>query len=224
MTNQELFNKWLPEINRAIASKKSFWSLGSLSYLDYDDISQEIRLHFLAKIHLYDPNKGAFFNWACKLATHRIKNLQRDHYYKIAPPCQKCPFNNGGNFCAFTASGAKDSSCKSFSRWSRLKKNAYELKVALPIEDYDGSRYHQDCDLERGIIELNDKIKDALSERQYLAYKLLYLDGLGDAEVVDLMNFKETKESGRVAGYRQLSNLKKQIYKIAQSVIKEVDF
>ncbi len=224
MTNHELFDKWLPEINRAISSKRSFWALGALSYLDYDDISQEIRLHFLAKIHLYDENKGEFYKWACKLVTHRIKNLQRDHYYKVAPPCQKCVFNNGGNFCALTTSWKKDSSCKWFLKWNRLKKNAYELKMALPIEDYDGSSFHQDCDLERGMKELNEKMKDSLSERQYLAYKLLYLDGLEDAQVVDLMNFKETKESKRVAGYRQLSNLKKQIYKVAQRIVGEIDF
>ncbi len=217
------FEGRLAEINQAIASKKSLWDLYAISYIDYDDVAQQIRIHIYNKLHLYDPKKGSFLNWASKIVQHKIKNIRRDNYGKVAPPCNRCPFNNGDNFCAFTKSGVRDFSCKAYKKWSRLKKDAYSLKLTLPIEEYDGSVTHSDFDIEKGIASLNEKMKERLSPKQYLVYKMLYIDGLGEEDVTEALKFKKTKEAGRVAGYRQLGNLKKQIYEIANQIVREID-
>lgn len=217
------FSERIAEINQAIASKRSLWDLYAISYIDYDDAAQEIRIHIYKKLHLYDPAKGSFLNWASKIVQHKIKNIRRDHYGKLAPPCNRCPFNNGNNFCAFTKSGIRDSTCGSYRKWSKSKKHAYSLKLTLPIEEYDGSVICSDFDIEKGISQLNDKLKERLSQKQYLVYKMIYIDGEDEESVAKILKFKKTREAGRVSGYRQLGNIKKQIYQIANEIVREID-
>lgn len=217
------FNERIDEINQAIASKRSLWDLRSISYLDYDDVAQQIRIHISKKLHLFNPEKGTFLNWASKIVQRKIKNIKRDNYGKLAPPCNRCPFNNGDNFCAFTKSGVRDSSCGAYEKWCKLKKDAYALKLTLPIEDYDGNVTHSDFDIERGIEQLNEKLKECLTPRQYTVYKMIYIDNESEERVAEVLNFKQGNEEGRSAGYRQIGNLKRQIYEIANRIVREID-
>lgn len=218
-----LFEEKLTEINEAIAIKRNLWQLSSISYMDYDDVAQILRLHIAAKIHSYDPSRP-FGPWVSVIITHRIRNLIRDHYGKLAPPCADCPFNNGSNLCQFTKSGFKDSSCEQYSAWANRKKTAYELKLAAPLEDHDGGDHSPiNFDVEKSVDKFHKAMEKILSKRTYEAYRYMYIDGLTDEETVKKMGFKETKEKGRLAGYRQLTNIKKEIRMRADALIKDFD-
>lgn len=222
MTNI-VFEEKIEEIDAIIASKRGFWQLTSLSYIDYDDISQLIRIHIFEKFHLWKRNLP-FPNWVSTVVTNKIKNFIRDHYGKMAPPCNKCPFNNGGSFCQITSSGQKDSSCKPYNKWLKGKKMAYEMKLACSLEDYDGHQtYSKDFDFEKSADKFHCAMQKLLSTRLFEAYRYLYMDGLSDEEVVEKMRFKKTKEKGRLAGYRQLTNIKKEIKSVADELIQNFE-
>lgn len=217
------FEEKIDEVNQAIASKRFLWDLYAISYIDYDDVAQQIRIHISKKMHLFNPSKGTFLNWASKIVQRKIKNIKRDNYGKLAPPCNRCPFNNGDNHCAFTNSGVRDTSCGAYKKWSRLKKDAYSLKLTLPIEEYDGNVVHSDFDIEKGISQLNEVMKEKLNTKQYIVYKMIYIDNNTEEEVAKVLSFKSSNKEGRSAGYRQISNLKRQIYQIASQAVREMD-
>lgn len=213
----------LAVIEDIIAKKRNFWALNSLAYMDYDDVAQLIRIHFQEKINQWTPDKGSFEAWAATVAKNRIKNLIRDNYGKVAPPCNRCPFNNGGDFCAATKSGIKDSSCKEYKKWFCGKRAAYELKLSAPLEDYDGAQRHQDFDVEKTAIKFHEKMKACLSPKMYSAYLLLYVENLTDEEIVKKLGFKKTKEEGRIPGYRQLTNIKNKLIELGKDIVKEIE-
>lgn len=91
------------------------------------------------------------------------------------------------------------------------------------MEDYDGSVTHSDFDIERGIATLNEKLKEKLTPKQYIVYKMIYMDNESEEKVAEVLKFKQGKEIGRSAGYRQIGNLKRQIYEIANLIVREID-
>ena len=44
-------------VNQEIRKRSKKWSLTSLNWIDYDDVSQIIRIHIYEKWHLYDGEK-----------------------------------------------------------------------------------------------------------------------------------------------------------------------
>lgn len=218
-----IFEQNIDKINKAIKQKTSFWALKAITYMDYDDVAQLLRIHVSEKIGQWKEEKGTFESWVAKVVKNRIKNLIRDHYGKVAPPCNRCPFNNGGDFCAFTKSGVKDSSCKEYKKWLFGKKAAYELKLPSTLEDYDGAQKYSEFDVEKTADKFHEKMKEALSPKLYQAYVYLYIEHLTDGEIVKKLGFKQTKEKGRIAGYRQLTNIKNKLIEIGREVVKDLE-
>ncbi len=209
-------------IDRIINSKRSLWMLSSLSYISFEDVAQIVRIHIAKKIHTYVQQRGSFEGWISRIVINQIKNQIRNHYGKISPPCNKCPFDNGGNLCGFTKSGLKCQECKAFKKWENSKKNAYELKLAAPLEDYDGASSPSNFDVGRSVEKFHACMKASLNSRLYEAYTYLYIDHLSDSEVVRRLKFK-TKEKDRIPGYRQLSNIKLKILEVANKIMKDFD-
>lgn len=218
-----LFEEKLDEINHAISLKRNMWQLSAISYMDYDDVAQILRCHIADKLDSYDQSRP-FMPWVSAVITYRIRNLIRDNYGKLAPPCSDCPFNNGGNLCQFTGSGFKDSSCDQYASWEARKKPAYELKLASSLEDHDGGEQSPiNFDVEKSVVKFHEGMKKLLSKRTFEAYTYLFIDGLSDEETVAKMGFKETKEKGRLPGYRQLTNIKNEIRSKAEALISDFD-
>ena len=61
-------------IDEEIKKRRSKWSLTSLSWMDYDDVSQIIRTHIFKKWHLFDHEKP-LGPWLNRIITNQIKNL-----------------------------------------------------------------------------------------------------------------------------------------------------
>ncbi len=209
-------------IDKIIYSKRSLWRLDRFHYISFEDIAQIVRIHIAKKIHTYKEDKGSFEGWVGKVAVNKIKNEIRDHYGKFVSPCNKCPFNKGENLCSLTKSGIKSSECKAFKKWEKSKKNAYELKLASSLEDYDGAGAEIDFDVATSVEKFHAIMKSILTERLYEAYTYLFIEHLPDNEVVERLKFK-TKERDRIPGYRQLSNIKLKIMQAAKKAIQDFD-
>ena len=111
------FEDCIDTINEEIKKRRQKWGLKEVSSLDYDDVSQILRLHIYTKWNQWDQSRP-LTNWINRIITNRTKNLVRDNFGNVAPPCvgkPQCVYNLGSNLCAFTASGVKCSECKLYA-------------------------------------------------------------------------------------------------------------
>ena len=98
-----------------------------------------------------------------------------------------------------------------YSKWERTKKSAYDIKMAVTIENHPTEIFSmQDTyvDINQSIEKLSKELKKALPPKQYKIYDMLYVQHMEEEEVAKIMGYKTT-EKGRKAGYKQLKNLKK---------------
>ena len=74
------------------------WNLKSLSWIDYDDVAQIIRIHIHKKWHLYNQEKP-IGPWLNTLISNQIKNLIRNNYANLSKPCYRCDAAEGEDLC-----------------------------------------------------------------------------------------------------------------------------
>tara|TARA_E500000305_G_scaffold111034_1_gene121112 strand:+ start:1059 stop:1730 length:672 start_codon:yes stop_codon:yes gene_type:complete len=218
------FEEKLPEIEAALERKRSKWDLDALAYIDYDDIKQIIMCHIHKKWSLWDQSKP-IEPWLSRVVSNQFKNLLRNHYGNFARPCLRCKFNLGGDSCDMTVSGIQENSCKDYKAWEQKKKAAYDIKLAVTMENHTNEIYERRdnfLDIESATNKLSKEIKNELTSRQFTAFKMLFIQNKSEEEVAKYLGFKTT-ERKRSAGYKQIKNLKKIFQEKAKNIIKEKD-
>lgn len=217
-------------INTAIAKKRKHWQLNALSDIDYNDVSQIIRLHIWKKWDKWDQSKP-LENWLHRVIHHQIINLIRNNYGRFAPPCQgspPCPCNQGGNLCSFTRSGVKDVSCPLYAKWAKTKQSGYNIKLATSINEPEfiesNDQVHADnnVDLEDAANKLHAKMKEKLKPTQWRLYRDLFILYLDEKEIAAKMGYK-TQEEKRNPGYKQINNIKRKFAKMAKEILEQED-
>lgn len=219
------------EIDSILASKRSFWTLDSISNVDYDDISQIIRIHIHNKFDQWNQD-FPFAPWAAKLINRQIINLKKKFYGRLAPPCQTCEFNIGGGQCSFTPSGGKTSECPKFAKWEVTKGVGYKMLLAESTDKaYDSdpegesqitleSSYSPDYAAASD--RLHQLVMAGLPAKMQKLYRWLYIEHRSDEFISKAMNFKTTEE-GKLPGYRQITNIKKVLVGRAKEIMKDID-
>ena len=212
-------------IDNEIQKRKAKWHLTAIQWLDYDDISQILRLHIYKKFHMWDQTR-TIEPWLNVIISHQISNLLRNNYGNYSRPCLKCSANEGGDLCSIY--GSQCNACPLFRKWSKTKKRAYDSKLPLPLEHHAQEVYDKpntNIDIERGIISIDKQMKKVLKPVEYRVFKYLYIDGGKEENIAKILGFKTT-EAGRSAGYRQLKNLKDNIFiKVKKAIYdNDVDF
>ena len=218
------FEDKLKEIEAALERKRSKWDLDALAYIDYDDIKQTIMCHIYKKWHLWDQSKP-IEPWLSRVVSNQFKNLLRNHYGNFARPCLRCKFNLGGDSCGMTISGNQENSCRDYRDWEQKKKAAYDIKLAVTMEHHTHElheRRDEFLDIQSATDKLSNEIKNELTPRQFVAFKMLFVQNKTEEEVAKYLGFK-TSEKKRSAGYKQIKNLKKIFQEKAKEIIKEKD-
>lgn len=220
------FEDKIDVINELIAKRRNFWQLKAIADIDYEDVSQIIRHHIYNKWDQLDQSRP-LENWLNRIITHQIKNIIRNVYDKVAPPCRSCSFNSGDTSCGFTNSGFKCDECPLYKKWSKNKKNGYNLLLAPSLDNPDhkdiiSNSYSHDFDIDNAVDRFHLAMKKVLTARLWMAYDLIYIKGLPDEIVAKEMQLR-TKETNRKPGYRQILNFKNKLVKIAKEVIVEFD-
>jgi RNA polymerase sigma factor (sigma-70 family) len=215
----------VPQIEEILNKYRAKWQLNALSWLDYDDVCQIIRLHIYNKWHLWDQQR-AFGPWASILISNQIKNLVRNNYTNFAKPCLRCPHYLGGTECEITKSGEHDTTCSMYANWQKKKESAYNLKLPLSL---DTSIFVHDSLLD-DYFEYDDKINkihklviEQLNDKHKLIYTMLYINHASETEVAKQFGFKKDTSKRKTPRYKQINNLKKKFYLIAQKIIREDD-
>jgi DNA-directed RNA polymerase specialized sigma24 family protein len=220
------------EIDAEIKKRRGKWFLDSLAWFDFEDVEQIIRAHIYRKWDQWDQIRP-LRPWVNKIITNQMKNILRNNYSNFVRPCLGCPFNQSGpakegasgSLCGFTSSGMQDSSCPLYAKWERTKKSAYDIKMALTLENHC-HEVHAMHDLSFNIEESQDRLnvymEKILSAKQFTVYKLLYIENKDEEAVAQVMGYK-TSEKGRKAGYKQIKNLKKVFKQKAQEILETED-
>tara|TARA_B100000700_G_C14630773_1_gene662693 strand:- start:3 stop:713 length:711 start_codon:yes stop_codon:yes gene_type:complete len=200
-------------INQEIRKRTGKWSLSSLNWIDYDDVSQIIRLHIYEKWHLYDVNKP-LGPWLNRIISNQIKNLIRNHYGNFTRPCLKCEAADGEASCKIYKEQCSD--CPLYEKWERSKKSAYNIKIPLALEDHsfevNSIKINDASTLENNIKKLHFKMKEVLRPNEWIVYETLYVENLDEQEAAERLGLK-SNERNRKPGYKQIQNIKKSILK-----------
>ena len=218
--NKKKFEDCIEEINEEIRKRKSKWKLTSIAWMDFDDISQILRLHIYKKWDMYDPAKP-LAPWLNRIITNQIKNLVRNNYGNYAKPCLKCAASEGHDLCAIY--NKQDSTCPLYSNWEKNKKSAHDIKIPITLEDHEHLRSNMarnDFDFEKSVSRLNKVLPKFLKPIEMKVYDLLFIQDLSEEEVAKKMGYK-TSERNRAPGYKQIKNIKKAIIKKVKKIIEE---
>ena len=202
------------DIDNEIRKRRGKWRLTSLTWIDFDDVSQIIRTHIYNKWDQWDQRRP-LLPWINKIITNQLKNILRNYYHNFVKPCSNCPFNQSkaddGELCGFTKSGLQDKSCPLYAKWDKSKRHAYDVKMPVPMENIPvkiGEMSSENADIDVAIKQINNILKKDLSERHYKVFNMLFIENIPEEEVAKKLGYR-TSEKGRKAGYKQIKNLKK---------------
>ena len=218
------FEDKLKEIETALEKKRSKWDLDAVPSVDYDDIKQIIMAHIYKKWHLWDQTKP-IEPWLSRVVSNQFKNLLRNHYGNYARPCLKCPYNGGANTCERNISAIQDNSCGDYADWEKRKKSAYDIKLAVTIENHTNeihAKTDENINLEEATEKISIYLKPTLNEKQYIAFRMLFVENHSEEKVAQFLGYKTT-EKKRSAGYKQIKNLKKIFQEKVKQILSERD-
>tara|TARA_A100001201_G_scaffold90899_1_gene79500 strand:+ start:905 stop:1585 length:681 start_codon:yes stop_codon:yes gene_type:complete len=214
------FEDCIESIDVEISKRRSRWNLTALSWMDFDDVSQIIRVHIFKKWHLYDQSKS-LAPWINTLISNQIKNLIRNNYGNYCRPCLKCAAAESDSLCYIY--GTQNSSCPLFAQWERTKKAAYLTKLPTNLESVEQETEKlelKEFDFDTILSRLNKQLKLKLKQNEWIVYENLYLKNKTEQEVAKILGYK-TSEKNRSPGYKQIKNIKKSIIEKAKEIISE---
>lgn len=212
-----------PLINDLLEKRRYSWKLTSISWFDFDDIKQEIKLHIYKKWEKRDPDRPVE-RWLNTIITNQLINEIRNNFKNYARPClNKCPYYLGGDECASCSDGLQGSDCLAFYLWERGRKRAYNVKLPVTIEDHSQEISNNKDDflnLPEIANKIHEKMKKILTPKQYSIYKMFYIDKFDEDRISKILKFKTT-EKNRKPGYKQIKNIKNDFIKIVKKIIDE---
>jgi len=216
--NKLKFENYIGIINSEIAKRKNKWTLTALNWIGFEDVSQIIIFHIYRKWNLYDDHKP-LLPWINRIISNQIKNLIRNNYGNYTRPCLKCVAAVGENECKIY--GKQEKTCPLYNNWVKTKKNAYDLKMTLSIEDHSHEINNQSieqCDIEKASVSLHEKMKKILKPIEWKVYDLLYVQNRTEEYICKNLNFKYDKKA-KTTYNKQLRNIQKTIIKKAKECL-----
>ena len=214
------FEDCIETIDVEINKRRGRWNLTALSWMDFDDVSQIIRVHIFKKWHLYDQSKS-LAPWINTLISNQIKNLIRNNYGNYCRPCLKCAAAESESLCYIY--GTQNSSCPLFAQWEKTKKAAYLTKLPSPLESVEHETENMELkefDFDAILKRLNKQLKKKLKVNEWIVYENLYLKNKTEQEVAKILGYK-TSEKNRSPGYKQIKNIKKSIIEKAKEIVSD---
>jgi len=207
---EQSFEKCIDIINEEIRKRKNKWNLAALSWIDFEDVEQILRIHIYKKWNLYDSKKP-LGPWLNIIISNQIKNIIRNNYGNYTRPCLKCAAAEWDDSCNIY--GEQCNKCPLYAHWESNKKDAFNTKVTLPLENHLKEIHgmtNEGFDLLKSTQSLSSALKKILKPAEWTVYELLCLQNKREEEVAKILGFKTT-EKNRSPGYKQIKNLKRSI-------------
>ena len=197
MAKKPTFESLIDAINSEIIKRKSKWNLTAINWMDFSDVSQILRIH------------KPLAPWVNRIISNQIKNLIRNNYSNFTRPCLKCAAAEGDDGCSIYASQC--SNCPLYANWEKSKKNAHDTKLTLSIENHSqeiNDMPINNFNMEKTAENIHGKMQKVLKPIEWKVYQHLYIEGKDEEQTAKLMGYR-TSEKNRVAGYKQIKNIKK---------------
>jgi len=204
------FESKILEINQEIYKRKHKWSLTSLAWMDFSDVSQILRIHIYKKWDMYNQ-KQPLAPWVNRIVSNQIKNLIRNNYGNYSRPCLKCAAAEQEDGCSIYASQCNK--CPLYAKWEKSKKSAYNIRLPVALENHTQEVHNiieDEIDIEKAAKNIHAKMRQVLKPIEWKFYDLYYIQHKSEEESAKLMGYK-TNEKNRKIGYKQVKNLKKSI-------------
>lgn len=206
-------------IRTLVEKRRSKWTLSSINWIDFDDISQIIYAHINRKWHLWDHTRP-LGPWVSTIAANQISNLIKTHYGNFSRPCLQCPAAvDGDDSCSIY--GIQCVKCPLYDYWVKNRKAAYDIKITLPIDTHanevENHVSEENIDIEKAAECLHQEIRKHLKNVEWNIYKLIYMEHKSDKETAALLGYKTSGKS-RDAGYRTIALAKKKIIQVARQI------
>jgi uncharacterized protein YaaW (UPF0174 family) len=216
-------------INSEIQKRKHRWHLTAIAWMDFEDVSQRLRIHIYKKWQKWDVERP-LRPWLNQVINHQMTNMLRNHYSNFSRPCLKCPFNTGDYGCSIH--GVQNNSCKDYAKWAKSKKSAYDVKFPLSIHspNHDNPETTLEnvlhdtenlIDIEHLMPIFHELMKKNISNIEWKVYDYMFLQHLEESEVAKKMGYKLSLKEGRPA-YRQISKIRSKILQKARELVKEL--
>ena len=143
-----------------IGKRRGKWCLSAICWMDYDDVSQILRIHIHIENGTFTTRSKPLAPWLNRIISNQIKNLIRNNYGNYARPCLKCAASEGGDLCSIY--GKQDSSCPLYANWEKGKRMAHNIKIPVPLENHSQEVYNQSeqackIDLDENIARVHDR-------------------------------------------------------------------
>ena len=208
MAKKPTFEGSIDSINSEIIKRKNKWNLTAINWMDFSDVSQILRIHIYKKWHLYDSEKP-LAPWVNRIISNQIKNLIRNNYSNFTRPCLKCAAAEGEDGCAIYSNQCN--ACPLYANWEKNKKNAHDTKLTVSIENHIQEINDKPIDnfnMEKTAQNIHNKMQKVLKPIEWKVYQHLYIEGKNEEQTAKLMGYR-TSEKNRIAGYKQIKNIKK---------------
>lgn len=204
------FEDCLSVIDAEIAKRRHKWNLSSITWMDYDDVSQIIRIHIYKKWNQYQAERP-LVPWLNSIITNQIRNLIRNHYSNYARPCLKCAAAVDQDRCRIYETQCSD--CPLYSYWQKRKQPATQIKIPVSMENHAHevkSIFDDSTDVSRHVDTVHAKMKEILKPLEWQVYEGLFISHKNEAEVAKELGYI-SNERGRNPGYKQIKNIRKTI-------------
>lgn len=216
------FEENYQEIIDVVTKYHTKWRLDILHWMDYDDVKSEVVTHVWKKWHLWDQSRP-LAPWVAQVCQRQILNKLRNHYTNYARPCIKCPHNLEGNYCAVTSNHEQCSECPLYARWMESKKNGYDIKMPLELENHAAEVNNMpsdEVDYDFAIKKLSVELGKHLDEKTLRAYFMLNFEHQEDKDVAAYLGFKPRPQNS-VA--KQMTEFKASLFDRVREIVRESD-
>ena len=232
--NLELYDLYKETIAREVSKRQTRWRLDAVNYIVWEDIEQQLTVHVIKKIHLWDKDRSPIQHWLNRLISNQIKNLLRNLYGAFQSPCCRCIHNLGGDKCAVFKTQSNPS-CSLFLKWYGGKRFKQEIQFAQSQDaEIPGEGNHnlkrelisRECNFlnfDKKIPEFQTLLKSKLRPLEWRAYTYLFIDYLSDIQTAKNLGY-DTSGNKNSTGYKTVLKIKTKIYKIAREVVANMEF
>jgi len=220
------FESCLDIINQEIAKRRPQWKLTSISWMDFNDVEQKLRMHIFKKWEKWNPEMS-LLPWLNTVITNQIINLVRNNYSNYARPCLGCPHNAGGNNCKIYST--QNNNCADYAKWEKTKKHAYDIKLPVSVNDerifgednqFDAKASESSSfDFEFFVPKVHESMLKNLTPIQQKVYKHLFIECHSENEVIAMLGYKNGSTK---TGYKFVKKIRAQIVLKAKKIVKEI--
>lgn len=187
------FEECLPIIEREIQKRKSKWTLDAIAWMDWEDVSQNLRIHIANKFEKWDQARP-LQNWLARVIHNQLVNAIRNHYSNFSPICNKCQAFDGCDECSIYSK--QRDNCPLFANWKKTKLSAYNVKLPLSSFYHEQELHdipHDGVDMDKAAHNIHIQMKTVLKLHEYKIYSMLFIDHKTEQEVADRLPFSKNR-------------------------------